>query len=496
MGHNCLSAKNICKQFPGTLALDNVSVSFPAGEVHAVLGKNGSGKSTLMKIFSGFHKATSGEIYLNDQKLDYNSTEQALANGIITVYQELSVIKDLTVAENLLIGKGKMPMKNKVRIDWNEVRRKAKETLDHLGVDIDINAYVRELTIGQQQLVEIAKAMLANPRVLILDEPTSALSDTECEKLFAVVRDLKKKGLIILFISHRLQEIFEIADTVTVLRDGILVGTERVERLDAGKLVQMMFGNVEHQAKTESYVREEIVLEARRICNAKLKNVSFKLKKGEILGIGGMLGAGRTELLRAVYGLDKIDTGEIYLYGRQIDKVTPGRMRKERCGFTSENRKEEGLCLGLSIGDNLVLANLKEISPKGKLSRIKEKEYIDRQIEGLSIKISDSDDPVSSLSGGNQQKVVIGNWLNTEPQILLMDEPSRGIDVNAKEQIFRVMYREAARGVGIIMVSSELEELLEVCDRILIMHDGRITGEASTKELTVESIYSLCMQED
>lgn len=496
MESNCLSAKKISKQFPGTLALDNVTVSFSSGAVHAVLGKNGSGKSTLMKIFSGVYRATSGEIFYNDQKLDYNSTEQALANGIATVYQELSVIKDLTVAENLLIGRGKMPMKNKIQIDWSKVREKALEALEQLGVQIDINEYVRNLTVGQQQLVEIAKAMLANPRVLILDEPTSALSDAECEKLFAVVKDLKKKGLIILFISHRLQEIFKIADTVTVLRDGVLIGTERVENLDAGKLVRMMFGNVVHQPKAQSYVQDEVVLEAEQICTSKLKNISFQLKRGEILGIGGMLGSGRTELLRALYGLDKIDSGRIFLKGEQLEKISPVVMRKKGCGFTSENRKEEGLCLGLSIGENLVLANLNEISPKGRLNRKKEKEYIDRQIKDLDIKVSDAGSPVSSLSGGNQQKVIIGNWLNTKPEILFMDEPSRGIDVSAKEQIFQVMYQEAARGVAIIMVSSELEELLEVCDRVIIMHDGRITGEMNTEELSVEKIYSLCMQEE
>ena len=493
MSKHVLEAKNISKEFPGTLALDQVSVTFEEGAVHAVLGKNGSGKSTLMKIFSGVYQQTTGEIVLDGQKIEHNNPEQALKNGIATVYQELSVIKDLTVAENLFIGKGKMPMKNKFQIDWTAIRLKALEALEYLKVDIDINAYVRELPVGQQQLVEIAKAMLVNPKVLILDEPTSALSDNECDKLFSVVRDLKKKGMIILFISHRLQEIFKIADYVTVLRDGLLIGTEKIADLDSIKLVNMMFGDVAHYRKKESHVSDEIILEARGLQNSKLKNVDFNLKKGEILGIAGMLGAGRTEVLRALFGLDKLDSGEVTIRGKKIQNPTPQKMIKEKCCFVSENRKEEGLCLKLSIMENLVLANLKAISPKGYINHKKEQEYVDRQIEGLSIKIADDGMPVYSLSGGNQQKVVLGNLLNTGPQILFMDEPSRGIDVHAKQQIFRVMYEEAAKGVSMIMVSSELEELLEVCDRVLIMQEGRIVEEKNVEDLTVESIYALCI---
>jgi len=491
-----LEAKHVSKKFPGTLALDDVSVSFGEGAVHAVLGKNGSGKSTLMKIFSGVYKATKGEIFLDGKNLDYDSTEQALASGIATVYQELSVVKDLTVAENLLIGKGKMPMKGKFQIDWKEVQKRAREILDYLKVNIDTNAYVRELTVGQQQLVEIAKAMLVNPKVLILDEPTSALSDSECERLFEVIKELKKKGLIILFISHRLQEIFKIADTVTVLRDGLLVGTENIKDIDSTKLINMMFGDVEHSPKTKSYVVDEVVLEAKGICSDKIKNVSLQLKKGEILGVAGMLGAGRTELLRLLYGLDKMDKGELFIDGAKIEKITPYRMKNRGCGFASENRKEEGLCLNLSVGDNLVMANLNAISPKGQISRNLEKQYIEGQISELDIKVADYNLPATSLSGGNQQKVVIGNWLNTKPRILFMDEPSRGIDINAKQQIFNVLYDEASKGVATIMVSSELEELLEVCDRILIMHGGKVTGEVKASELTVETIYSLCIQEE
>lgn len=491
MSKHILEAKGVKKVFPGTVALQDVSVSFDEGKVHAVLGKNGSGKSTLMKIFSGVYRATEGEIFLDGKKLNLSSAESAIKERIVTVYQELSVIRDLTVAENLMIGK--LPLKRKGRIDWAKVNQKAREILEYLRIDLDIKAYVRDLTVGQQQLVEIAKAMLANPQVLILDEPTSALSDKECENLFRVIEDLKKKDIIILFISHRLQEVFKIADQVTVLRDGHLVGTEKVENLDSAGLIQMMFGNVVHNAKERSWVQDEIVLEANGITNFKLHDISLKLKKGEILGIAGMLGAGRTELLRAIYGLDQIDKGELILYGKRMHKWNSSMMRRMKCGFTSENRKEEGLCQQLSIGDNLVLANLQEISPGNKVRSELEKQFIERQIQDLEIKVADYHLPVSSLSGGNQQKVVVGNWLNTKPNILLMDEPSRGVDVNAKQQIFQVMWKAASEGVSIIMVSSELEELLEVCDRILIMRNGFLVDEKTVSELNVTSIYSLSM---
>lgn len=494
MPEHVLEARNIYKQFPGTLALKDVSVSFHAGAVHAVLGKNGSGKSTLMKIFSGAYMPSSGEIYLDGEKMQYTTTEMAIQAGIATVYQELSVIKDLTVAENLLVGR--LPMKNKFQIDWKKVDQLAKQTLDYLGVQIPLNAYVRDLTVGQQQLIEIAKALSANPRVLILDEPTSALSDAECEKLFKVMRDLKQKGLIILFITHRLQEVFKVADTVTVLRDSLFIGCENVKDIDSSKLIHMMFGEVNSHVPHVSHATEKIVLSAHGLCTDKLKDINFDLHEGEILGIAGMLGSGRTELLRAVYGLDPLISGQLEMDGEPVRRITSVNMKKKGIGFTSENRKDEGLCVRLSVADNLLLANYYNISPRGYVDRRMEKEYVTRQIDGLSIKVSDVNAPASSLSGGNQQKLVVGNWLNTRPHILLMDEPSRGIDVSAKQQVFSVMWREAEKGVSSIMVSSELEELLEVCDRILIMRAGRICAEFSAADLNVESIYSLCMQED
>ncbi len=494
MAEYFLEARNVVKQFPGTLALDNVSCSFKSGAVHAVIGKNGSGKSTLMKIFSGVHDSTKGEIYLYNKKIEHNNPTQALKNGIATVYQELSLVKDLMVGENIFLGR--LPMKNKYSIDWSAVYKLSAEVLEQLGVNINPKTYVKDLPVGQQQLVEIAKAMSFKPKVLILDEPTSALSDTECQHLFEVVRGLKDKGIIILFITHRLQELYSISDYVTVLRDGLLIGTKSIKELEPKDIIQMMFGEVEHKTKPSCSASQEVVLEVKNLKNNKLKNVSFSLKKGEILGIAGMMGAGRTETLRAIFGLDTLDFGEISVNGEIVKKPNPYIMKKLGVGYTSENRKEEGLCLNLSIGDNLCMASLYDISPKGRIDRKMEKEYIEKQILELQIKVPDEKAPALSMSGGNQQKIVVGNWLNTKPQILFMDEPSRGIDVNAKQQIFNIMWEEAKKGVSIIMVSSELEELLEVCDRILIMRGGEIKAELPAKDMTVEMIYSQSMEED
>lgn len=489
-----LEAKHVSKQFPGTLALDDVSVSFHSGAVHAVIGKNGSGKSTLMKIFSGAYEASAGEIYLYGKLIKNNTLTQALQNGIATVYQELSLVSDLRVSENIFLGR--LPMKNKFSIDWNAVEADAMKVLNELDVDINPNAYVKDLAVGQQQLVEIAKAMSFNPKVLILDEPTSALSESECDKLFNVVRKLKKKGIIILFISHRLAELYKISDYITVLRDGKLIGTEETAKLDPKELVNMMFGEVEHKVKPESNVQDEIVLEVKNLNSNILKNVGLQLHKGEILGIAGSLGAGRTEILRAIFGLDQCRSGEIIVGGKTIKKPNPQMMKELGLAYTSENRKEEGLCLGLSIAENLCMASLYDISPKGTIDKSVEGEYVSRQIDALSIKVADVAAPALSLSGGNQQKIVVGNWLNTSPKIMLMDEPSRGIDVNAKQQIFNIMWEESKRDVAIIMVSSDLEELIEVCDRILIMRHGKIVDSYTASDLSVEEIYSLCMQED
>lgn len=488
-----LRTEGIVKDYPGTRALDDVSVSFEGGKVHAFIGKNGSGKSTLVKVFSGAIQPTAGKFFLDDQELHFDAPTDAFARGIATVYQELSLVPYLSVAENIYLGR--MPKKG-VQIDWKKTYQMAGELLQKMGVDIDPHTKVAHLSMWQCQVVEITKAMSFNPKVLMLDEPTSALAHDETEALFKVVRTLRDQGVIIIYISHRLQELWEIADTVTVLRDGKLIGKKDIGELDHKGIINMMFGEVELKSRpADLLVGDDVVMKVEHLTRpGKFEDVSFELHKGEVLGIAGMLGAGRTELLRSIFGVDGYQSGTITINGvKQNRRATPEQMKREGLGLTPEERKNQGVILIHSIRDNLCNACLDKISNHHIINTKRRKAFADRQVEDLEIKIPDVMAPVGSLSGGNQQKVVVGNWLNTDPQIMMYDEPSRGIDVNAKQQIFQIMWDQARKGVSSVFVSSELEELLEVCHRILIMHMGHIVGEVYPEELTVAQLYADCM---
>lgn len=488
-----LRTEGIVKDYPGTRALDDVTVSFESGKVHAFLGKNGSGKSTLVKVFSGAIQPTTGKFFLDDKELHFSSPTDAFDQGIATVYQELSLVPYLSVAENIYLGR--LPKKGG-RIDWKKVYKMAGELLEKMGVDIDPHEKVFRLSMWQCQVVEITKAMSFSPKVLMLDEPTSALAHNETQSLFRVVRTLRDQGVAIIYISHRLQEIWEIADTVTVLRDGKFIGKKNVSELDHKGVINMMFGDVEIKVRpADLQVQDEVVLRVDHLTRAgKFDDVSFDLKKGEVLGIAGMLGAGRTELLRSLFGVDGYDSGSIELGGRKIDRrATPEQMKRLGVGLTPEERKNQGVILIHSIRDNLCNACLDKVSDHHIINRKRRDEFAQRQVEDLQIKIPGLMTSVGALSGGNQQKVVIGNWLNTDPSIMMYDEPSRGIDVNAKQQIFQIMWDQSRKGVSSIFVSSELEELIEVCHRILIMHMGRIIGEVYPENLTIEQLYADCM---
>jgi len=491
-----LRTENLTKQYPGTLALNNVSVSFESGKVNAILGKNGSGKSTLVKCFSGAVLPTSGSIYLNDEKLRFNSTAEANAKGFATVYQEMSLIPSLSLVENIFLGR--MPRKGRI-IDWKRANEEAEALLSKMGVKINPREIVSRLSMWQCQVVEITKAMSYNPKVLMLDEPTSSLASNEVERLFNVIRELKKQDIIILYISHKLHEIPQITDTITVLRDGICVGRVNTKDVSHADILKMMFGETKQRHRPEDVLPlDKIVLEVKNLSRRnKFNNVSFKLKKGEILGIAGMLGAGRTELLKSIFGADLYDSGEIYVNGKKASRrVSPISMKKLGLGLTPENRKEEGLILIHSVLDNLCYASIDKTSNGWLENKQKRKAVANRQIQELDIKISDINASVNSLSGGNQQKVVVGNWLNNQPEIMLYDEPTRGIDVNAKQQIFEIMWEQAKRGISIIFVSSELEELLEVCHRILIMKEGRLIGEVRPEDVNTQQLYALSMGDE
>lgn len=487
-----LQTRNVTKIYPGTVALDNVSIFFESGKVHALIGKNGSGKSTLVKIFSGAVEPTRGEILIDGTPMKFNDPSDAFAKGIATVYQELSLVPGLTVAENIFMGR--LPMKGRF-VDWKKTYTMAEELLYDMQVDIPADEPVYSLSMWQRQMIEIVKAMSFKPKVLQLDEPTSALAQHETQSLFKMIRELKKKDVIIIYVSHRLQELWEIADTCTVLRDGKLIDTIPMENATHEQIVKMMFGDVEiYTRPSDLKVSDEVVLEVKNFTRKnRFRDINFKLRKGEILGIAGMLGSGRTELLRSIFGADPFDSGEIILNGQSITSPDPIKMKKAGLALTPEDRKNEGLIQIMSIKDNLCVASLDMISKGAFIKPNIENRFVKRQIDELQIKTTDVTHTVSSLSGGNQQKVVVGNWLNTDPKIILFDEPSRGIDVNAKQQIFQIMWELSRKGISSMMVSSELEELLEVCHRILIMRQGKIIGEVQPEQIKIEELYSLCM---
>ena len=487
-----LQAQNVSKRFPGTLALNNVSLSFESGKVNALVGKNGSGKSTLIKAINGSQLPTSGEILLDGNPLQLDTPSAAFDQGIMTVYQELSLVPGLTVAENILIGR--YSMKHGF-INWKEIYAQAQEVLSSMEINISPKELVQDLSVWQCQMVEIAKAMHGKPKVLLLDEPTSALAQHETEMLFKLVRELKRKDVIIIYITHRLQELWDIADNCSVLRDGEYVGKLEMKDASHKDLLDLMFGDVEIQDRpADLIVQEETAMSVRGLTSEPdFRNVSFELKRGEVLGIAGMLGSGRTELLKAIFGTGSLDSGEIEIDGKVYKRPNPTNMKNAGLGLTPEDRKNEGLVQIHSVGLNLTNASLKKISNG---AFINAKAYLDsctRQVDNLQIKIAGLDVEVSSLSGGNQQKVVVGNWLNTAPRIMLFDEPSRGIDVNAKQQIFEIIWQLSRDGISSVVVSSELEELLEICHRILIMRSGEIVDEADPANLGIDQLYSICM---
>lgn len=487
-----LHVSNVTKRFPGTVALNDVSMSFQSGKVNALVGKNGSGKSTLVKVINGAYNDFEGSLYLDDVEFRYQQPKQAFEAGIATVYQEMSLIPGLSVAENILLGRYRM---NGPFIDWKQTYQDARDILDNLGISLPVKETVAHLSVWQCQVIEIAKAMSVNPKVLILDEPTSALAQHETELLYALIRRLVKKDVVVIYISHRLQELWEIADTCSVLRDGKYAGSLAMDSAKYQDLLSLMFGDLSIKKRPADVIaRDRMVFEVKSLTrDPAFHEISFQLREGEVLGIAGMLGSGRTELLRAIFGADKPDSGTISIDGKVVTTPSPVVMKQMGVAFIPEDRKQQGLVQILSIRSNLNHASLDLITKGLFVDAKKEKEFSDRQIRDLDIMIPGDAYPMTSLSGGNQQKVVVGKWLNTAPRILIFDEPSRGIDVNAKQQIFQIIWDLSRKGLSSIVVSSELEELLEVCNRILIIKDGRIIDEVNPDDLSVNDLYMLCM---
>jgi ribose transport system ATP-binding protein len=493
-----LSMENITKRYPGVVALDQVDFTLEQGEVRALLGKNGAGKSTLVKILSGAVRQDTGDIRIDEQPVTIDNPRDAFEQGICTVYQEMSLVPGLTVAENILLGR--WPQRRRLGvsiIDRAQIHLIARRALDQLEVELNLDEIVSRLNVAQQQLIEIAKAISFDPRVLILDEPSSALASNEVETLHRIVRRLGSQGRAIIYVTHRLQEIPHVADSVTVLRDGRHIGTISAKEATPARIANMMIGaDWQRRERSESAQVGRVKLSVRGLSRGDLlHDVSFDLHAGEVLGIAGLLGSGRTELLRAIFGLDPLDGGEIQVDGTLVTHPSPITMKALGVGLTPEDRKHQGLVLPFSLQDNLTLASLARVSTSGILQGTRERALAQEMVDSLDIKTPGLRAPTITLSGGNQQKIVIGNWLNTMPDVLLMDEPTRGIDIQAKEQIFTLVRDLARQGIAVLFISSEIEEVLDVADRILIMNQGRLTGETTADAVDVEGLMALVMEE-
>ncbi|MBD3287948.1 ATP-binding cassette domain-containing protein [candidate division KSB1 bacterium] len=483
-----LKMQNICKTFPGVVALENINFDLRRGEVHILLGENGAGKSTLVKILSGAYQKTSGDILFENKEIEIKNPGHAQDLGIAIIYQELNLVSHLSAAENILLGRE--PLHVPGIINRSRLYRSTQKILDGLQVQISSRSLVKELGVAEQQMVEVAKALSLHAKILIMDEPTSALTEKEIEELFKTINRLKKSGTSIIYISHRLEELFEIGDRVTVLRDGKYVGTHNIQETTKEELIRKMVDReLTEQFPKRRIERGEEVLRVENLkIDDKLSNINFSLHRGEVLGISGLLGSGRTELARAIFGADKIDSGKIYVKGVQQNIKSPRNSINLGIGLLTEDRKSQGLILDLSLKDNVCLPNLDQFSKFGVVSSNQENSTAAKYIDELRIKTPGLNQKVLYLSGGNQQKVVISKWLCSHADILIFDEPTRGIDVGSKVEIYQLMNQLTAHGAAIIMISSELPEILGMSDRILVMHHGEINGEFAAEEATQEKI--------
>ena len=486
-----LEMKNIQKYFPGVHALDNACLDVRYGEVHALVGENGAGKSTLMKVLNGIYKKDSGEIIYKGEEIELNGPLDAQKRGIGMIHQELNLMPHLTVAENIYIGKE--PMFGGVFLDQKKANQAAKELLASMHLDIDPTTPVKKLTVAKQQMIEIAKALNNNSELFVMDEPTSPLTDTEIEELFRFIRQLRAAGRGIVYISHRLEELWRISDRITVMRDGQYVGTVNTADVTRQDIISMMVGRVIYEEPKQcSNVPKDspVVLEAKNLKAPNVKGVSFELHKGEILGFAGLVGAGRTETMRALFGADDRVSGEVFVKGKKVEIHSPSDAVKHGIGYLSEDRKAFGVATGLSVRENCVMADLPNycIGPivnDAKIDKISE-EYIHK----IQIKTPSLRQLVRNLSGGNQQKIVIAKWLIKQCDVLIFDEPTRGIDVGAKSEIYKLMNQLVEEGKSIIMISSEMPELLRMSDRIIVMSEGAITGELDICEATQTSVMN------
>ena len=485
-----LEMTGIEKRFPGVHALKNCHFDLKKGEIHALIGENGAGKSTLMKILTGVYGKDGGTILYNGEEINVTTPKEAQNLGISIIHQELNLMPDLTAAQNIFIGREATKLGG-LYLSESKQNRAAKSLFELLNLDLDPKTKVRDVTVAKQQMIEIAKALSFNSKILIMDEPTAALTESEIRELFKIIAGLKEQGVGIVYISHRMEELFEISDRITVMRDGEYIATRTTAETSMDEIIRLMVGRTIYEPPKEaSHVKgNDVVLEVKNLNAGKeVKDVSFSLRRGEILGFAGLMGAGRTETARAVFGADKIDSGEVYINGKKVHIRSPKDAVKHGIGYLSEDRKQFGLALGMNIEANTVLANYENFNTGGIVNDKKAAEAAKKYVDMLKTKTPSTKQLVGNLSGGNQQKVVIAKWLCRDCDILIFDEPTRGIDVGAKSEIYKLLTDLAEQGKSIIMISSELPEILRMSDRVVVMCEGRITGTLDISEADQEKI--------
>ncbi len=486
-----IKMENIHKAFGKNKVLEGVDIHIEDGEVHALMGENGAGKSTLMNILTGLHKKDQGIVQIDGTEKTFASPKEAEEYGIAFIHQELNIWPELTVLENLFINKE--PVTHFGLIQTKKMKAIAGNQFEKLSISIPLHKEAGQCSVGEQQMIEIAKALMTDAKVIIMDEPTAALTDREIGKLFEVIRSLKKSGVSIVYISHRMEEIFTICDTITVMRDGRTVDTTPIPQTSFDEVVRKMVGRelTDRFPKREAKPGEPMLEVKNLTRKGVFENVSFRVSTGEIVGVAGLMGAGRTEIMRTIFGLDGKYDGDIFVNGKNVKIKNPNQAVGMGLGFITEDRKEEGLVLDFPIKDNIVMPSLFSFTKKGLIQSKQEQEFVDMLIKRLTIKTESSQTAAKNLSGGNQQKVVIAKWIGIGPKVLILDEPTRGVDVGAKREIYQLMNELTDRGVAIIMVSSELPEVLGMSDRILVVHEGNIAGELSKEEADQEKIMTL-----
>ncbi|MEG0250975.1 MAG: sugar ABC transporter ATP-binding protein [Peptostreptococcus sp.] len=482
--------ENIWKSFGTNSVLEGVDVDIKPATVHALMGENGAGKSTLMNILTGLHKKDQGKIFVDGNEVNYTNINESEAVGIYFIHQEINDYPEMTVLQNIFVG-------NEITtkfgfLDNQKMKEKAEPVFKTLGIDIDLDSKIKDLSVGQRQLIEIAKTLMKDAKFIIMDEPSASLMTEEIERLFKIIKDLKAKGVTVVYISHRMEEIFEICDYITVMRDGKSVDTKAVADSNYDEVVKKMVGReiTDYYPEKTNEIKNTIFEGKNLTSNGVFEDINFHVREGEILGFSGLMGSGRTEIMRAVFGLDHLDKGEVFLKGKKLAIKGPKDSIENGIGFITEDRKDEGLILDESINDNIILPVIKQFAKNHIINDSEVHDLVDMLVNRLKIKSESRNDPASSLSGGNQQKVVLAKWITISPQVLILDEPTRGVDVGAKREIYSLINELAEKGVAIIVVSSDLPELLGISDRIMVVHEGKVTGELTREEATQEKIMT------